>query len=424
MSSLTDAATRSVAHNVAPGTYPLKIGADTHLEIHVEHAGHEGERALHQLRVQVVQGTDAWIAPDSSVTVLAPAPRYTHPSQEPADHSLAQRATRFARLDIHGTELSSVAAWTWAYAFVTLWPEEEMAVVKRAPGSAWAEEWLRAGLAHPHPTSVQDGTWRQGGDLLLSRAAFWQGAGPLGAQVWVPALGDDAAPCAVPMVHVGYGHAAPPSSLALGVQRPLRPAKLGAWDAASALPDTPVYRRYIPALRQTLTFRLASATRDEDVDLVHKWHATDRVKTGWRQDLPRDEHKSYLAAIEASSDTMALIGEWDGEPFGYVEIYYAKESNLRDHYDAGDFDRGFHALVGEERFRGPHRVRSWMGAVIHLLFLLDPRTMRVVSEPRASNTKMVSYECLCGGHVEKVRPIPHAADRLSAQARCARVDPA
>ena len=90
-----------------------------------------------------------------------------------------------------------------------------------------------------------------------------------------------------------------------------------------------------------------------------------------------------------------------------MEIYYAKESSLRGFYDLHDFDRGFHALVGEERFRGPHRVRAWMGSVIHLLFLLDPRTTRVVSEPRASNTKMVEYECLCGGHVEKLIDLPH-----------------
>ncbi len=38
-----------------------------------------------------------------------------------------------------------------------------------------------------------------------------------------------------------------------------------------------------------------------------------------------------------------------------------------------------------------------------LCFLLNPRTERVVSEPRASNRKMVEYECLVGGHVEKVR---------------------
>ena len=118
--------------------------------------------------------------------------------------------------------------------------------------------------------------------------------------------------------------------------------------------------------------------------------------------MPREAHKKYLEEQEASSDSLALIGEWDGEPFGYMEVYYAKESALRTYFDAGDFDRGFHALVGEERFRGPHRVRSWMGSLIHMLFLLDPRTMRVVSEPRASNVKMVEYECLCGGHVEKV----------------------
>jgi len=158
---------------------------------------------------------------------------------------------------------------------------------------------------------------------------------------------------------------------------------------------------------QTLSFRYARSSCDADVDLLHKWHATDRVNTGWRQNMPREAHKKYLEDLEASSDHIPLIAEWNGEAFGYMEIYYAKETSLRNYYDAGDFDRGFHALVGEEKFRGPHRVRSWMGSLIHMLFLLDPRTMRVVSEPRASNTKMVEYECLCGGHVEKLIDFPH-----------------
>lgn len=110
---------------------------------------------------------------------------------------------------------------------------------------------------------------------------------------------------------------------------------------------------------------------------------------------------------ERNPYTIGLIGEWDGEPWGYVEIYYSKQSNLKDFYNAGQHDRGFHALVGEERFRGAHRVRSWMGSVVHMMFLLDPNTKQCVSEPRLSNTKMVEYEMMVGGNVEKVVDFGH-----------------
>lgn len=381
--------------DVAEGEYALRVTNDTQLTIHVAHAGQEQGRTRHTVTVRTEQGEPRFSA---SLDVLAPCAPYTHPSQEPDDNSVAARMRRAAYVRMDADTL--LHAWYLIYVVVTLWPDQEAFVLARTSTTP-IPALLACGLAVPHPDHIHARDWASAGDVIVSRAAFWQGAGPLGPAVWVPSL---AASSPYPFLPATYGHAA--QGLITSVQHPLRPLKLGAWDATHAAAE-PVYRRYIPALQQTLTFRLARSQSEADVDLLHRWHATERVCTGWRQDLPRAEHQAYLAAQEASSDSVALIGEWDGEPFGYVEIYYAKESNLRTLYDIGDFDRGFHALVGEERFRGPHRVRAWMGSVVHLLFLLDPRTTRVVSEPRASNTKMVEYECLCGGHVEKLIDLPH-----------------
>lgn len=389
--------------DVPPGASTLLVGANTHLAIHVSYEGAQDERTIHtiQLTLEKEGGAEALIDPAATMRVVAPCAAYTHPSQEPNDHSLSTRSKRMALVDMSAPHtLSAAQTWTWIYVLVTLWPDQEYFVWRRS-SALDVETVLSCGLAIPHPDSLQTGSWAEQGDLLVPRAAFWQGAGPFVAGSWVPMLDRIGAVNAYPMLPMTYKHGAGPNGLLASTQHPLRPLKLGAWRTKET-PDVPLYRRYIPALQQTLTFRLARASCKEDVDLLHKWHATERVNTGWRQDMPWEDHKKYLENQEASSDSVALIGEWDGEPFGYVEIYHVQESPLRNFFDAGAYDCGFHALVGEEKYRGPHRVRSWMGSVIHLLFLLDARTMRVVSEPRASNTKMVEYECLCGGHVEKV----------------------
>ncbi|MEG0121380.1 MAG: GNAT family N-acetyltransferase, partial [Pseudomonas sp.] len=75
--------------------------------------------------------------------------------------------------------------------------------------------------------------------------------------------------------------------------------------------------------------------------------------------------------------------------------------------EVDDYDRGIHMLVGEERHRGPHKVASWLSALVHYLFLDDPRTQRVVAEPRADNAKMIGYmqnQCF---HCEKEIDFPH-----------------
>lgn len=42
-----------------------------------------------------------------------------------------------------------------------------------------------------------------------------------------------------------------------------------------------------------------------------------------------------------------------------------------------------------------------------MLLNFEPRCDLVVSEPDITNTKMVDYECECGGEVEKPVDLPH-----------------
>jgi len=48
-------------------------------------------------------------------------------------------------------------------------------------------------------------------------------------------------------------------------------------------------------------------------------------------------------------------------------------------------------------------VASWLSALTHYLFLDDPRTQRVVAEPRADNAKMIGHMQNQGFHCEKAR---------------------
>lgn len=80
---------------------------------------------------------------------------------------------------------------------------------------------------------------------------------------------------------------------------------------------------------------------------------------------------------------------WDGKPFGYFEIYWVKEDILGRYLGdkADNYDRGIHVLVGEEEFRGKHRVKCWITALAHWAFIEDYRTNAVVLEPRIDNER-------------------------------------
>ncbi|WFD42277.1 hypothetical protein MPSI1_000918 [Malassezia psittaci] len=385
---------------VRQGAFHTVIGQNIKVDIVVHHdsnAEPSDRGPLHSIAVRAVP----LLKESVEIDVRPPAEPYTDASQEPDDNSLEARCKRFAQIkQAASQELSIVHMYLVLLAFFTLWPGEEYFVVElRNNNQADLISFLlysQLASRLPSTTETDAGDFAQ--PLLVSRAEFWQGAGPMLAGGWIPALFTDDSARDLVKMSSSLSHA---QLLQLSTSLP----RLSLESLQTF--DTPIYSRYIPELQQTLTFRCANSSSDTDVDLVHRWHASDRVNKGWRQDMSREKHREYLAAQEKSSGCVALIGQWDDEPFGYLEIYNVRESNLFDYYSVDEFDRGFHALVGEEKFRGPHRVRSWMGGIIHLLFLLDPRTKLVVSEPRASNAKMVGYECMCGGHVEKLIDFPH-----------------
>lgn len=129
-----------------------------------------------------------------------------------------------------------------------------------------------------------------------------------------------------------------------------------------------------------------------DTDLLHTWMNDPRVDALFGMAGPRSVQEKMLRDALNTKHSFPVIGCWDGKPFGYFELYWVKEDRLGRYlssHDYGNWDRGFHALVGEQEFRGPHRVKVWMSALVHFCWLADPRTERVMLEPRVDNTKYV-----------------------------------
>lgn len=399
-----------------------------HVESQSSNSGHNGSSSSSSSQYQPVIASklDARHFP-LEMYCQPPKPRYQHANEEPDDNTPAYRSTRFAnaRLDVGKARTEQAddvlaSLWVQLYALNTLFPNEEAfnvttttattttSAAKRASelASSAAALLLRSGLAVSHPaharssssSSTASATQMAANTVLATRSAFWQSSYPFSRPPWV-------LPNVVSSDPLAFAHAFPTSyTFSSNVSHPVRPPKYS--------PDAsmPLYRRFSIELNQTLTYEVTSSHNDETVDLVTRWHNSERVANGWRQRGDRDKQRRYLESVENSPSNMGLVGKWDGAPWGYVEIYYAKESNIGPYTHIGHYDRGFHALVGEEGFRGPHRVRTWMGSLIHLLFLLDPRTEKVVLEPRASNTKMIDYAIMCGGHVEKVFVVFYSHD--------------
>ncbi|KPH02158.1 acetyltransferase [Pseudomonas sp. RIT-PI-q] len=190
-----------------------------------------------------------------------------------------------------------------------------------------------------------------------------------------------------------------------GKRHPLRPMK----------PRGEVYRRFDARLGAWISLRTVDI--EHDLARFNRWQNSPRVASFWQEEGSLEQHREYLGKLEADPHTLTLIGCFDDQPFAYFEAYWAKEDRIAPFYDAGDYDRGIHMLVGEENHRGPHKVASWLSALVHYLFLDDPRTQRVVAEPRADNAKMIGHMQNQGFYCEKAFDFPHKRAALMALGR-------
>ena len=167
--------------------------------------------------------------------------------------------------------------------------------------------------------------------------------------------------------------------LSQGKRHPLRPP----------VPGGTVYRRYIPWLGQWLSLRTLDAIGD--LAAFHTWMNNPRVAKFWEEQGDLEKHQAFMVNALADPHVHSLVGCLDDKPFGYFEVYWAKEDRIAPFYPVGDYDRGIHMLVGEDWARGPQHIAAWLPSLAHYVMLDDPRTHAVVCEPRVDNERMIGY---------------------------------
>ncbi|MDK1494308.1 GNAT family N-acetyltransferase [Sinorhizobium sp. 7-81] len=159
-------------------------------------------------------------------------------------------------------------------------------------------------------------------------------------------------------------------------EHPLRPPK----------PAGCLYARFIPWLSGTLSFHVASL---DDLPDVHRWMNDPRVDEFWNEAGSVAAHRRYLEHMLEDPHVIPLIGRFNERAFSYFEIYWAKEDLIGPLCGAGDYDRGCHVIVGEGAFRGKPWFTAWLPSLLHLMFLDDSRTERIVQEPSAAHHRQL-----------------------------------
>lgn len=165
------------------------------------------------------------------------------------------------------------------------------------------------------------------------------------------------------------------------------------------------YQRFVPSINKTITFR--GIDPEADLDTFHRWHNSPRVSFFWELALEKKELLEYMIKTKNDPHMVPTFVEMNGVPVGYFEMYWTLEDRLGPYYPADAFDRGFHFLIGETFALGFQNTDSIVKSALHFLFLDDPRTRRVMAEPRHDNKKVLKYAESSGWVKLKEFDFPH-----------------
>lgn len=154
-----------------------------------------------------------------------------------------------------------------------------------------------------------------------------------------------------------------------------------------------LYTQDIPHLQRTIRLRVID--RKLDLDTFHEWHNQTRVAHFWELNQSKTELLGYISKSLHDPHLMPVIAELGDknqfEPVGYFEIYWTKEDRLGPYYDAQDYDRGFHLLIGNQKYLGFENTDAILKHVCHYIFQSEPKTESIMGEPRHDNEKILKY---------------------------------
>ena len=136
-------------------------------------------------------------------------------------------------------------------------------------------------------------------------------------------------------------------------------------------------------------FWLRRVDPDRDLALLHSWMNDPEVARFWRMAWPLEQIATYLHGQDRSAHSTPYLGELDGVPMSYWELYRADLDPLAEHYSAREHDAGLHLLLGPAECRGRGLAVDLLSAVSSWQLDVDPRAARVVAEPDVQNTRAI-----------------------------------
>ncbi|WP_253900460.1 GNAT family N-acetyltransferase [Mycobacterium asiaticum] len=164
-------------------------------------------------------------------------------------------------------------------------------------------------------------------------------------------------------------------------------------------------------------FSLRSLDIDRDLDLLHLWMNDSEVAKYWQKPWSPRRIECYLREQQLSSHSCPYLGELNGEPMSYWELYRADLDPLSQYYEARAHDAGIHMLLGPSKYRGQRIAADLLRVISAWQLEADPLATRVIGEPDASNVRLIRVAELAGFRRVTDLDLPHKRAALLVRER-------
>ncbi|OQP58240.1 IucA/IucC family protein [Niastella vici] len=169
------------------------------------------------------------------------------------------------------------------------------------------------------------------------------------------------------------------------------------------------YSRYFP--KEEVTISLRPIDLDRDLEMLHEWFHREHAIRIWKMNWPISELETYYRTLLAGDLLYAYIGEANGEPGFYFEVYWAIRDQVGEYYDVLPTDYGTHQYIAPVDPKKKYVSPSTQCMVDYVF--AQPQVGKMVGEGSVDSLASLMNKLHVGFRVEKVIEMPHKKANLN-----------
>jgi hypothetical protein len=169
------------------------------------------------------------------------------------------------------------------------------------------------------------------------------------------------------------------------------------------------YSRYFP--KENVTISLRPIDLDRDLHMLHEWFHREHAIKIWQMNWPIRQLETYYRTLLAGDLLYAYIGEANGEPACYFEVYWACRDLVGEYYDVLPTDYGTHQYIAPVDPKKKY-VSPFTQCMVDYVFA-QPQVGKMVGEGSVDSLASLMNKMHVGFKIEKVIEMPHKKANLN-----------